>query len=150
MNPKLIHHISSNPAAFGFWASFSPDKVILNPVNKRTVQCLAASVAHATLDMEQLISHARTVLVDLIASLQDSYGGVIAASEVHELHIKIHDFLDSALYKQVGNTAHFSTSFNSASRQCHEIWASHFPFFITLRIPFLLVKLTFMVTSTGL
>ena len=33
------------------------------------------TVAHATLDTEQLISHVRIVLVDVIASPQDSYRG---------------------------------------------------------------------------
>ena len=37
------------------------------------------AVAHATLDTEQLISHNRTALVDIIASLWGSDGRVIAA-----------------------------------------------------------------------
>ena len=45
--------------------------------------------------------------MDNIASLQVSDGGVIAASEVHELLTKIHDILDNAMSKLVGNTAHF-------------------------------------------
>ena len=35
--------------------------------------------AHATLDTEQYISHTRTAVVDTIASVQGSDGGVIAA-----------------------------------------------------------------------
>ena len=54
------------------------------------------AASHDTLDTEQLISHTRTTLFDTIASLQDSNGGLIAASKVHEL-TKIHDILDSAV-----------------------------------------------------
>ena len=80
---------------------------------------------HATLDMEQLISHIRAALVDTISSQQDSEGGVISISEVYELLTNIHDILDNAVSKQVGNTACILAHlFNSASRQCHEVLAS--------------------------
>ena len=43
--------------------------------------------------------------------------------------IKIQNILDSAVSKEVGNTAHILAShFNSASEQCHEVWASQHPF----------------------
>ena len=54
---------------------------------------------YATLDTTQLISHTRTVLVDTIASLQHSDGGVIPVSEVYELLTKICDILDNAVSK---------------------------------------------------
>ena len=82
---KLICYFSSNPVAFGFWTCSPPDSIILNPANKSTDQCLLhcetiiGANAHATLDTEQLISHTRSALVDIIASLQCSEGGVIAA-----------------------------------------------------------------------
>ena len=62
-------------------------------------------VVHTTLDTEQIISHTGTALVDTFASLEGLEGGVIAASEVHELFTKIHDILDNALSKVVGNTS---------------------------------------------
>ena len=55
--------------------------------------------------MEQLISDTRTSLVDTIASLQDSDGGVRPVPEVLEWLTKIHDILDNAVSKRVGNTA---------------------------------------------
>ena len=92
------------------------------------------AVAHATMDTEKLISHLRVALVDTLSSLPDSKGGVIPVSEVHELLLKVHGILDNAVSKQVGNLgcilAHV---FNSVSRQCHEVWASQFPFLISLR-----------------
>ena len=71
------------------------------------------AAAHATLDMEQLISCIRVALVDTISSLPDSEGGVIPVSEMHDLHIKIHDILDNFVSKWVGTSAHI---LNSASR----------------------------------
>ena len=61
--------------------------------------------AHGTIHTEELISHTRTALVDTIASLQDSDGGVIPVLEVHELLTKIHDILDNGMLKQVGDAA---------------------------------------------
>ena len=63
------------------------------------------AAAHTTLDTEQLISYTRNALVDTIATLQDSEGGVIPDSYLHELLMKIHDILDSTVSKQVGNAA---------------------------------------------
>ena len=71
--------------------------------------------------MEQLISHIRTALVDTIAS-QDIDGGVIPVQEVLKFLTKIHDILENAVCKEVGNTVHILVSlFNSASRQCHKV-----------------------------
>ena len=84
--------------------------------------------------MEQLISHLRVALVDTISPLHNSEGGVIPMSEVCELLIKIHDILDNAVSKQVGNSAGIlAHMFNSASRQQHEVWASQFPFLHSLK-----------------
>ena len=62
-------------------------------------------MAHATLDTDKLIPHTRSALVDTITSLQGSDVGMIATSYMHELHTKIHDIVDNALSKLVGNTA---------------------------------------------
>ena len=49
--------------------------------------------------MEQVISHLRVALVDTLSSLPDSEGGIIPASEVHELFLKVHNILDNAVFK---------------------------------------------------
>ena len=59
----------------------------------------------ATHDMEQLISGIRVALVDTFSSLPGSEGGVIPVSELHELLTKVHDILDNAVSKWVGNSA---------------------------------------------
>ena len=64
---------------------------------------IAADV-HVTLDTE-FISHTRTALFGTIASLEDSDGGVIPDSEMHDLLTRIHDILDNAIAKEVGNTS---------------------------------------------
>ena len=75
------------------------------------------AAALATLYTEQLISHLRVALVDTLSFLPDSEGGVIPVSEVHELLLKVHDILDNAVSKQVGNSACILVHvFNSASR----------------------------------
>ena len=87
--------------------------------------------------MEQVISHIRVSLVETISSLPDSEGEVIPVSEVHELLIKIHDILDNAMSKWVGNSDHMLAHvINSTSRQLHEVWASQFPFLHSLNVTF--------------
>ena len=107
----------------------------MSPSNEWTDQNLSyfqtgiGAAAYTTLDTEQLLFHTRTVLIDIIASLQGSDGGVITASEVHELPTKIHDILASAVSNWVGNMAHIlACLFNTASRQHHEVWTFHFTF----------------------
>ena len=76
------------------------------------------TLAHATLDTEQIVSCTRTVLVDTIASLLDSDCGVIVASEVHELVTKIHHTLGNDVTKGVGDVANtLAYLFNCASSQ---------------------------------
>ena len=88
---KLIHYFSSHPAAFGFWASTPPDNITLNSANRKTYQSLSkfqtgvVAAAHATLDMEQLISHLQVALVGTFSSQPEAEGGVIPVSEVCEL-----------------------------------------------------------------
>ena len=102
---KLIHYFSSHPAAFGFWALIALDNIILNSANRKADQSLSdfqtgvGAAAHATLDMEHLISCLWVALVDTLSSLPDAEAGVILVSEVHELLLKIHDILDKAVSK---------------------------------------------------
>ena len=137
---KLICYFSSHPAPFGFWASTPPDNISLNSANRKVDQSLSdfqtgvGAVAHATLDTEQLISHLQVALVDTLSSLPKAEGDVIPVSEVCELLLQIHGILDKAVPKQVGNSAHILAHlFNSVSRQCHEVWASQFPFLHSLK-----------------
>ena len=63
-------------------------------------------------------------------SLHGSDGGVIAAAEVHELLTKIHNILDSAVSKWVGNPACIlAYPFNSAPRQHGKFGLHSFHFF---------------------
>ena len=142
---KLIHYFSSHHAAFGFWASTPPDNITLYSANRKADQSLSdvqtgvGATAHATLDTKQVISYLRVALVDTLCSLPNAEGGVTPVSEVCELLLKVHDILDKAVSKQVGNSAHIlAYLFNSFSRQCHEVWASQFHFLHSLRdvIPF--------------
>ena len=69
---KLIHYLSSHPAAFGFQALSPPDNISLNPVNKKSLYDFEMGIhaaAHATLDTNQLISHTSAALIDRVASL---------------------------------------------------------------------------------
>ena len=153
----LIHYFSSHPVAFEFQTCSPLDNIILNPASKKTDQSFWFSGWHLCscschLVTEQLISHTRTVLVDTTASPQGSDGRVIPVSEVHKLLTNIYDILDSEVSNWVGNRVHIlAYLFNSTSRQLCEVWALHvFPFFTILRTLFLLMKLAFMVTLTGL
>ena len=48
---------------------------------------------------------------------------------MHEFLLRVHNLLDNAVYKQVGNSACILVHvFNSVSRQHCEVWASQFPF----------------------
>ena len=91
---QLIHYFSSHPAAFGFQAFTPPDNITLNSANRKADQSLSdfqtgvCAAAHATLDMEQLISHLWVALVDTLSSLPKA------------------EILDKAVSKQVGNSAH--------------------------------------------
>ena len=136
---KLIHYFSSHPAAFGFQASTPPDNISLNSDNRKADQSLSdfqtgvGATAHATLDTEQLISHLQVALVDTFSSLPEAVGDVIPVSEVCELLLQIHDILDKAVSKQVGNSVHIlAYLFNSVSGQHREVWDSQFPFLHSL------------------
>ena len=77
----------------------------MNSANRKADQSLSdfqtgvGAAAHATLDMEQLISHLWVALVDTLSSLPKAEGGVIPMSEVHELLLRIPDILDKAVSK---------------------------------------------------
>ena len=108
---RLIYYFSHHTAAFEFQSSTPPDSITLTPANRKPDQSLSdfqtgiGATAHATLYMEQLISCTRVALFNTISFLCDFEGGVISFSEVHELPTKIHNILDYAASKQVGNTA---------------------------------------------
>ena len=121
---KLIHYFSSHPAAFGFWAFTSPDNISLNSDNRKADQSFSdfqigvGATAHATFDTEQLISHLQVALVDTLSSLSKAEGDLIPLSEVL---LQIHDILDKAVSKRVGNSVFIlAHQFNSVSRQHHE------------------------------
>ena len=80
-------------------------------------QAEIGSAVHAILETEQLISHTRTAILNIIASFLD--GEVIPVSEGHEFLNKIHVILDGAVPKLVGNTVHILDSFSLTSRQWH-------------------------------
>ena len=48
----------------------------------------------------------RVALLDTLSPLPDSEGGIIPVSEVHEFLIKVHNVVDNAVSKHVGNSAH--------------------------------------------
>ena len=87
---KLILYSSSHLAAFGFQASTLPDNITLNASNKKTDQIPSdfqtgiSAAAHATLYIEQLISH--------------TSGDIIPVSEVYELLTKVSDILDNTVF----------------------------------------------------
>ena len=63
-------------------------------------------------------------LLDTITSLQGSDGGVIAPSKGNELLTKIHNILDNAVSKWVGNTTGgLACVCPSSFRQHHEVLA---------------------------
>ena len=137
---ELTHYFSSHPAAFGFQASTPPDNISLNSANRKVDQSISdfqtglSSTSHATLDTEQLISHLQVALVDTLSSLPEAEGDVIPVSEVCELLLRIHGILDKDVSKRVGNSACILAHLlNSVSRQCHEVWASQFPFLHSLK-----------------
>ena len=111
----------------------------MNSANRTDGQSLdfqtgVGATAHATLDMEQLFSCLWVALVDTLSSLPEAEGGVIPVSEVHELLLWIHDILDKAVSRGVGNLAWILVYlFNSVSRQHCEVWASQFPFLHSLK-----------------
>ena len=88
------------------------DNITLTFANRKADQSLSdlqtgvGTAAHATLDIEQLISCLRVALLDTHPSLSNSDGGIVPVSEMHELLPKVHDILDSVLSKQAVNSAH--------------------------------------------
>ena len=85
---KLIHYFSNHSAAFGFQSSTPPDNITLTPASRKADQSLSefqtgiGAAVHATVDMEQLISHLRVALVDAVSTLPIFEEGVIPVSEL--------------------------------------------------------------------
>ena len=109
------------------------------------------AAAYATLDTEQLISHLRVALLVTLSTLSNSEGGIIPVSEVCELLLKVHDILDMAVSKQVGNSTHIL-------HMCLILFPGSIMrsglhssiFFIASGMWFLLVRPVCMVVFTGL
>ena len=105
---KLIHYFSSCPGTFGFQASSQLDDITLNAANKKADQRLSFSrLALVQLLMPLWIQSSLFLITGLplliLLPLQGSDGDIIADLEVNEL--LIHDILDIAVSKWVGNTA---------------------------------------------
>ena len=96
--------------------------------------------ADATLEAEQIISYTRTVIINVITSLQDPNGKVILVLEVHDLLNRILDILEKAVYLfdlfgQVANSVYVIRLWHSChpalsvySALCHTVNASEFIF----------------------
>ena len=70
----------------------------------------------------------------MVAFVEGSDGEVIAPSEMHDLHTKIHNILDSTMSKWVGDMDQMlAYLFNAASRQHHEVWVSQFFFLHSIK-----------------
>ena len=137
---KFNHCFSSHNATFGFQSFTPPNNITLTSANRKVDQSLSefqtgiGAANHVTLDTGELISHLRVSLVNTLSSLSNCEGGIIPISEVHEFLLKVHDILDNAVSKWVGNSAHISAHvFNSASRQHSEVLASQFIFLYGLK-----------------
>ena len=95
--------ISSHSAAHGFWALAPP--IVFIPANK-TDQSLSdfqigiIATAHATLEIEELVSQMRSAIMDTITSLQGDDGEVIPVLEVHDSLYKICNILGKAVSKR--------------------------------------------------
>ena len=110
INVTLYAHFfyfSSHSIVFASWASSLPSNRMLNTANKKSVTFSdwhwCSHTCHIG-DRAAYFSY-QNVIVDTIISLQGSDVEVISMSEVHEFLTKIHDILDGAFYKWVGNTA---------------------------------------------
>ena len=106
---KFIHYFCSHHAAFRFQSSIPLDNMTLTSADRKADQSLSdfqtsvGAAVYATLDTEKLISYLRVALVDTLSSLPNSEGGIIPVSEVCELLLMVHDILDNAVSKKVGN-----------------------------------------------
>ena len=109
---QLVCYFSSHPPAFRFQSLTPLYNITLTSANRMADQSLSdlqtgvGASAYATLDTEYLISHLRVVLLDTLSSRPDSEGGIIPVSKVCELFLKVHNILDSAVSKRIGNSAH--------------------------------------------
>ena len=153
---KWSINFSSQPAAFGFRASTPPDNISLNSAKQESWSLsLIFRLVLVPLHM-LLLTQSNSFLSSGLPcwySFLTAWGWVrfIPLSEVHELLLRIYDILDKAVFKQVGNLAHIlAYLYNFVSRQCCEVWASQFLFFIVLRRWFLLVRLACMAILIGL
>ena len=151
---KLIHCFFSHPAILGFgilchliislW--ILPIRWLISLSDFQTG---IGAATYPILDTEQANFHTRTTLVDTIASLRCSVGGLIASSVVHELPAKIHDILHSVMVKMgLAIWLIFSLIFLILlPGSIIKSWLPSPPFFTLWRIPFLLVRHVCIVAS---
>ena len=123
-NDSLFFKPSLQP--FRFWSSTPLANITLTSANRKADQShiricrlvLVLLLMPLLTTLSNLLSHLRVALVDTLSSLPDSEGGIIPVSEVRELLLKVHNILDNAVSKQVGNSTHILAHvFNSFSRQ---------------------------------
>ena len=138
---KCMNCFLNHPSAFRFQAASLPDNSVLNADNMKSnwsplgfQTCIIAGVL-STLEIEPVIYHIKTTIVDTITSLQE---GNTLISEVHDTLTKIHDILDKVVSKWIGNAAYISAFVfvYFASRQCLEVWPLQWPLFCTLKNTF--------------
>ena len=147
---KLIFFsFSGHPVAFGFWASFPPDNITLNPANKRIDQNLSdfptgiGAAAYATLNREQLWlilwPPYRVLMVEWL-QLQKCMNYLPRFMTFWTML-----FLNRLVIQIIFNLSLLILLPGSIGKSR----LLNFPFFIVWRILFLPVRLVFMPTPTG-
>ena len=107
------------------------------------------AAAHATLD-RGICLHTRTTFVDTVTYLQGSDKRTNYSFRSAWIH-RIHNILDNAVLKWVGNTVYIiAYPFNLLPGSVVKSGLPSFPFFTTLMILSLLIRLAFIMTSTFL
>ena len=135
---KLIHYFLSHPAAFGFQASTHQiTSLWILPSGKLISLSWIFRLVLVLLHMLLLTqsNSSLTSRLPLLILFLTAWGRGRCYTCLWSVRIlKIHDMLDKAISKQVGNSAHIlAYLFNSVSRQHCEAWASQFPFLHSLK-----------------
>ena len=131
---KLIFYFSGHPTAFRFWSLAPLDNITWLLLMGRLISLSQVCGWVLVLLIMPLLTQSNSSPTSelpflILFPLPDSEGGIIPVSKVCDLLLKVHDILDKAVSKWVGNSAHILAHvFNSVSRQHCEVWASQFPF----------------------
>ena len=137
---KLICYFSSHPAAFGVWSLTPPNNMTLTSANRKADQslirfadwCWCCCSCHSWHRATHLPPHSCPSWYSLLSAWFWGRHYPCVWSVWFTSQGSWH--FDSAVSKWVGNTACIlAHAFNSVSRQCHEVWASQFPFLHSLR-----------------